>query len=195
MHGLLQSIGATRGSKLRVHLPKSCNTCMLCFQDAIDWRRLRVLWSPSKGPNAARPPSMSPGPVASSPDSGGMQSQSVRGAVPGHLEGNVATSPSHQACQVKAEDLPCCMSTYHSLHGVVKRFLASLSLLVSALFSCEHLGEHAHRMAVNALMPEACEACYVIICRLNQCQTCLRGTTVAQPRPSILPQLCLVNHT
>ncbi|KAL3140810.1 hypothetical protein ABBQ32_005353 [Trebouxia sp. C0010 RCD-2024] len=77
------------------------DAAVTALEDAIDWRRLRVLWSPSKGPNTARPPSMSPGPVASSPDSGGMQSLSVRGAVPGHPEGNVATSPAHQACQVK----------------------------------------------------------------------------------------------
>ena len=49
-------------------------------QDAIDWRRLRVLWSPSRPNHAPRAPSLSPGPVASSPDSAGRQSQSVRGA-------------------------------------------------------------------------------------------------------------------
>ena len=74
------------------------------MQDAIDWRRLRVLWSPSKGPHPpCRPPSMSPGPIASSPDSAGRQSQSARGAVAGNPAGAVATSPSYQAQQVSCE--------------------------------------------------------------------------------------------
>ena len=46
---------------------------------------------------------MSPGPIASSPDSGGRQSQSARGAVAGNPAGAVATSPSQQARQVQCE--------------------------------------------------------------------------------------------
>ena len=51
---------------------------------------------------------MSPGPVASSPDSG-RQSQSARGAVAGNPAGAVATSPSHQARQVTCEHSLCCI--------------------------------------------------------------------------------------
>lgn len=95
-----------------VFRPKTC-----CFQDAIDWRRLRVLWSPSKGPHPpCRPPSMSPGPVASSPDSGGRQSHSARRAVAGNPAGAVATSPSYQAQQVKHEQ------PLHLLEVSVKHF-------------------------------------------------------------------------
>lgn len=46
---------------------------------------------------------MSPGPIASSPDSAGRQSQSARGAVAGNAAGAVATSPPYQAQQVSCE--------------------------------------------------------------------------------------------
>ena len=82
------------------------------MQDAIDWRRLRVLWSPSRGANPSRMPSSSPGPVASSPDSGGRQSQSVRGAA---AEG--PTSPQQVTNQVlfAVNRVIVCLQLQHSL--------------------------------------------------------------------------------
>lgn len=53
----------------------------LIVQDAIDWRRLRVMWSPSRAaqPARGRPP-CSPQPTASSFDSQGDQSRSAMAA-------------------------------------------------------------------------------------------------------------------
>lgn len=57
-----------------------CRGCVI-VQDAIDWRRLRVMWSPSRNaqPARGRPP-CSPQPTASSFDSQGDQSRSAMAA-------------------------------------------------------------------------------------------------------------------
>ncbi len=113
-----------------------------CVQDAIDWLRLGVLWSPSRIAHPSRQPSQSPGPVASSPDSGGQQSRSAR--VRAVAEG--PTSPRQQANQVMTHDETCCNLVYwaqrpkQNCRNKLQPCLNSTLAIVTCFCAC-HLGQ------------------------------------------------------